>query len=880
MSNCPLCENDKPKMPKAVLEVINNEPPVLFHKVIFPASLGDDKTNPPTTLNYKNVLLNFEANNHSYLYSSDGVPTFISMGELDVDEIMRQLKEHGLQISELQDGLESETQARIQGDTTLSNQLSAEESERKYEDSQLESSIAEEVQNRQEADESLQEQVDTNKQDITNLRSTTDNLQDQITGVSDNLESITTELQSDIASETLARSNADTELENKIDGISTNLNVYVEKETEFNGNDSTLDVVHTKINMSDNTTQETTDALPVASGTNAGIMNAATFNAVQTNSEDIDSILNGAVALNDLPATPTQAELTTQWKAATTKTDLVNRASIFDVTNQKLYYYYENVNMWYSVGVTGEGGGTVSVSQATNNSLGIVKGSTNQGQNFVEADGSLSVNGWDETQQNITNISNKLDETADQLEETQKDANDALADIAAIQADYVSKTKVVNQYSTATDEVNSANFINGKLNNTTLALGSSATSSGTSNIVLGDHASAQAGASVIIGKYAQTSQLEGTAETSYQSVVIGPQVKSRGYGNIVIGSTNDTPTEGTTDFCGAVGQHQVVIGNRAQGLATNSTVVGYTAKATGASATAIGRNAVASAVGAIALGANSAATKQGELNIGTTSTSSGYDNTTTRLISGVHAGINPTDAATVGQSNMVFSATATVTGGHIANINIAEAPFSPITYPYTIKFYIPSSTSSGVVGNTYADGRITVGGVNGIQMVADPISGIGQTAGYNTPLYYNHVYTLEADIISGVVRYNIANVHTKITPRHVTFATYSTTEEVIGTWADGKTIYRKVILSSGPIGRTNPYQISTGLTADVVNEVLPMSCAALTVPNSFPCTITGSSRAGLSFQVINSVIYADIAKDGAETYEDRGLRVVVYYTRK
>lgn len=527
MNTCSQC-NKKPKLPPAVLEVINNEPPVLFHKVVFPASLGDDKANPPETLNYKNVLLNFEANNHSYLYSSDGVPTFISMGELDVDTIMAMLKEHGLLITELQGDVSSlqadlneEIEAREQADIGLTNKISMEESARV------------------DADKQLQNQITTNTQNISTLET--------------NLSDITSELQTDIANEALARANADNSLQQAItaetsarqnadtmlqtgittnttaiNNIKNNLDVYVEKETEFNGNDSTLDVVHTKINLNDNTTQETTDALPVASTTSAGIMNAATFVAVQDNSENIDSILVGAVALTGLPETPTQADLTTQWKTATGKTALINRASIYDVTNQKIWNYYDNTATWYSAGA-GQGS-TVTVNQATNDSLGIVKGSTNQGQNFVEADGTLSLNGWDETQQNIANLTSKLNETADQLEETQKDANDALADIAAIQADYVSKTKVVDQYSTATDEVNSASFINNILNGSKVAIGLNATNSST-GVAIGNNAAANT-AGISIGRNAKS--------TATNSITIGNNATSNQTHTVTIGNGANT----------------------------------------------------------------------------------------------------------------------------------------------------------------------------------------------------------------------------------------------------------------------------------------------------------------------------------------------------
>ena len=73
-----------------VLEIHNHECPVLFHKVVVPAAIGDDGTNPPRNGQYRNVLLVYEANGHVYLFSSDGIPTFISdggSGTIDYEEL-------------------------------------------------------------------------------------------------------------------------------------------------------------------------------------------------------------------------------------------------------------------------------------------------------------------------------------------------------------------------------------------------------------------------------------------------------------------------------------------------------------------------------------------------------------------------------------------------------------------------------------------------------------------------------------------------------------------------------------------------------------------------------------------------------------------------
>lgn len=52
----------------------------VFRRVIIPSTMGDDTTLPPDTLEYRNVILEYEFNNHVYIYSSDGIPTLISNG--------------------------------------------------------------------------------------------------------------------------------------------------------------------------------------------------------------------------------------------------------------------------------------------------------------------------------------------------------------------------------------------------------------------------------------------------------------------------------------------------------------------------------------------------------------------------------------------------------------------------------------------------------------------------------------------------------------------------------------------------------------------------------------------------------------------------------
>lgn len=82
--------------------------------------------------------------------------------------------------------------------------------------------------------------------------------------------------------------------------------------------------------------------------------------------------------------------------------------------------------------------------------------------------------------------------------------------------------------------------------------------------------------------------------------------------------------------------------------ATGTSAIALSALASGHSSVAIGMNARATERGAIALGRYASATHVGEMNIGTSDTSSGYNSSNYRLLSGVHDPVDAHDAATKG----------------------------------------------------------------------------------------------------------------------------------------------------------------------------------------------------------------------------------------
>lgn len=75
------CGNCNKDFPRAVIEINNPEALVLLRKIVVPASMGTEEQVPPAIGKYHNVILYYEANKHVYIYSSDGIPTFIEAGD-------------------------------------------------------------------------------------------------------------------------------------------------------------------------------------------------------------------------------------------------------------------------------------------------------------------------------------------------------------------------------------------------------------------------------------------------------------------------------------------------------------------------------------------------------------------------------------------------------------------------------------------------------------------------------------------------------------------------------------------------------------------------------------------------------------------------------
>lgn len=106
------------------------------------------------------------------------------------------------------------------------------------------------------------------------------------------------------------------------------------------------------------------------------------------------------------------------------------------------------------------------------------------------------------------------------------------------------------------------------------------------------------------------------------------------------------PNDGTINILGGagnIGGNGIVLGGYS--CNSSSVAIGQNSSADGAVSIGIGINATGANTSSVSLGAYSRTTRNGEINVGSTVAAFGYDNTTTRVIGGVHAPVNDTDAA-------------------------------------------------------------------------------------------------------------------------------------------------------------------------------------------------------------------------------------------
>lgn len=207
-------------------------------KYVFIASaMGDDSEESsmaPKNGAYCNAIVEYEATGAIYVYSSEGVP--VEFAGADPSELERKIKE-------------------------------------------LTNSLATETATRETADASLQEEIDSKQNSITANNKLDADLVNDATSTN---KFVTAEQVADINT-AVQPEDIDYTL---VSGLAL----------DSNPSTTTMQLDASKVNISSGATSTENIPFAVASSTQAGVMNSATFNAVTDNTNNINALLNGAVS--------------------------------------------------------------------------------------------------------------------------------------------------------------------------------------------------------------------------------------------------------------------------------------------------------------------------------------------------------------------------------------------------------------------------------------------------------------------------------------------------------------------------------------------------------------------------------------------------------
>ena len=703
---CTSC-GDKPKnsskgFPRAVVEINNPESLVLLRKVVIPVSMGTEEDVPPTIGKYFNVLLQYEANGHIYLYSSDGIPTAI---EANIpQEVLDRIDQLEIDVDILETGLANETTAREAADAALSSSIDS-----------LSSSLSAETAAREQADAALEGSINNLTADLeeeTTARETADTaLGGRIDTVADNLATETANrisadegLQADITAEATARQNADTTLQN---------NITAEATARANG-DAALSTAITSettarqeadTNLQNQITQEAQARAAADTAINGAITAEAT--ARQTADAGLQSQIDAITAGSDVKdIVGTKAELNNYDTSTLGNNDIIKVLQDESENNATTYYRWNAATQQFSL--IGEEGPYYTKSQAdtllnakqntltAGSNVQIVNDTISATDTTYTAGSGLALNGTQfsvdtatvATQSDLTaGLATKQDTlTAGsniQINNNTISATDttytAGNGLSLVGTEFSADTTVLaTQTDLATKQDALTAGSNVQINNNVISATDTTYSdfTGTDGTTAGTAGLVPAPATTDVGKFLKADgtwdtagsainvvQTTGTSTTDVmsQNAVTGmifndPGTNSKiriGSGGVNFGS--ESIVIGDLVPSSEVGSESVVIGHQSSAYRDNNVVLGHDSSTGNSShCVAIGHGALCTGLdknGAIALGAGARAEAKGQMDISCSRggyTGYGYNNSNYRLLTGLYDPQSDHDAATKG----------------------------------------------------------------------------------------------------------------------------------------------------------------------------------------------------------------------------------------
>ena len=347
--------------------------------VIVPVQSGDSTgVFAPKLGDYKNTVVKYLADNKVFLFDKDG--NWTEIGETNIPGVTI---DTALSLSSTNAVQNKVITQGINDVEALANSISAD--------------LYDETLDRQAADNILQGNIDAEALARGNADGVLQGNIDAEALARGNADGI---LQGNIDAEALARANA-------ISGVETKINRNLLNDLIMSASADSVTLTEQKINP--NTGAITTEAnvLPSASATTAGTISATEYQAIITSEELTQAILEGAVAIAGISASPTQADLTNEWLTATGYTEVINRASIYDIDNSLIWTYYTNAQLWYSATAS------LTISTFSNSTAGTILGSATDGNVSANIDGTGTVSGWSTVKNDITSLqTNKADSSS------------------------------------------------------------------------------------------------------------------------------------------------------------------------------------------------------------------------------------------------------------------------------------------------------------------------------------------------------------------------------------------------------------------------------------------------------------------------------------
>lgn len=182
--------------------------------------------------------------------------------------------------------------------------------------------------------------------------------------------------------------------------------VMTDFDINYDGDEVTINKSYLNVKTGATTSDDETIAL--ANSTTAGLMSPDSVNALSDLGSRVEALEGTTVRLlYTTKNNPSAAEIEA-FVRASGYTDSTKWSGIAVVVagTYHIWHYYSNDNIgWRDDGVD-------TVSQWTNTTLGIIKGSQTDGKIYAEDDGTGSVNGWSALKNRVTNVeSNKADST-------------------------------------------------------------------------------------------------------------------------------------------------------------------------------------------------------------------------------------------------------------------------------------------------------------------------------------------------------------------------------------------------------------------------------------------------------------------------------------